>query len=77
MREQMWRKYGDSSRVYTREYLNKPVSERETMLKSSSKASERLFQSESRKFGLHINRNEYVNNNYESARSTGKVKLGR
>ncbi len=56
-----------SSRVYTREYLNKPVSERETMLRNQFKSGERLFQSESLGNLGYINRNEYVNNNYERA----------
>ena len=77
MRAQMWAKYGSSSRVYTKEYLSKPVSERETMLKSRSKASERLFQSESRKFGLHINRNEYVERQLRERQEYWESKVGK
>lgn len=77
MREQMWAKYGDSSRVYTKEYLNKPVSERETMLKARTNANERLFQSESRKFGLHINRNEYVEQQLRERQAFWEKKAGK
>lgn len=60
MREQMWAKYGQQSRVYQSEYLIKSVEERERILKASSKAKERIFESPPRGLPLHINRSEYV-----------------
>lgn len=57
---EMWAKYGDQSRTYSKDYFKKPVEERERMLKASSNAKERLFQSNKSSVPLHIHRNEYV-----------------
>lgn len=60
MAREMWSKYGEQSREYRKEYFEKDASERERMLKASSRKSERIFTHNKQSVPLHIHRNDYV-----------------
>lgn len=74
--KEMWAKYGEKSRVYRPGYFKKQKTEREQLLKTSSKASERLFKSNKQNIPLHIHRNDYVRQRLIECQKNNEKKAG-